>query len=152
MKVQQALKILAALLLITSAMFPVVTRSYYAGADQVVERDFIFQILHQSDGGIWYAAFIFGWPVLTITALWRKPTGKVAVAARVSEVLLVTYTGGIVWAFIVISNIPFGGISIPPSTPVTGAYLAYIALTAYAVGAIWSDISVTLRWWVKRTI
>ena len=67
------------------------------------------------------------------------------------EVLLVTYTGGIVWAFIVISNIPFGGISVPTSTAATGAYLAYLALTAYAVGAIWSDISVTLRWRLKRT-
>ncbi len=161
-KVQRASKILAAVLLIASTMLPVAVRSYYAdaqgkpvalydtgdlpnGAYRVVERDYIVQV----DRPI--VVWVFTWPIIALTALWRKQRGKLAVAVRVFELPLLAYTGLVIWATPMLANIPWAGIPVLPTSPAVGAYLGSTALVIYGASAIWSDVSLTRRWWSKRT-
>ncbi len=168
MTVQKALKIFAAILLVTSAMLPTATRSYYAdsagtpialhdtgnlpvGAYQVVvAREYLIDAFDLLDGYTWIVVLVITWPIITLSILWRKPRGKVAITVRVFEVLLLLYTSNWVWLSTWLPDAFLAGYGGPPMTAAVGAYFAYAAVSMYGAAAIWDDVSLTRSWWMVR--
>jgi hypothetical protein len=83
---------------------------------------------------------LFSWPVIPLGVLYWKPKGWIAFVTRILEPVLVATSGGFIEF---IATFFTGGRAI-------GAYTAFAALAAYAVGAIWQDVVVFRNWRAER--
>jgi hypothetical protein len=157
MSVDKALKMFGAMLLLVSVTLPMATCTRYEDAEgmrievddvenlpegvhKVVQSEYALENFDPLDGGEWLKVLAFLWPVLTLAPLWWKPRGPVAVAVRVLELLLVA------GSFFLIDFIS----SFLVDRRAIGAYLAFLALGLYGVGAIWSDVSLYRSWKTGR--
>jgi len=150
-------KSLAALLLLVSLAFPMATCSHYEdaqgtriavaegetppeGARLVTSRTYAFEDFDPSDPGEWVKALAFLWPVLALVILQRRQRGRVALGVRILEPALIglsLYVVDFVSTFFA-------------DRRAIGAYIAFLALGIYAIGALWVDAAV-YREWKKRS-
>ncbi len=157
MAVDKVLKMLGALLLLVSLMLPMATCTSYEneegrqvsvddienlpeGVHKVVQSEYALEGFDPLNGEDWLTVLAFVWPVLTIAALWWKPRGRVAIAVRVLELLFLT------GSYLFIDFIS----SFFVDDRAIGAYLAFLALGLYALGAIWSDVLLYRSWKTGR--
>jgi hypothetical protein len=143
------LKLLGALLLLVSLAFPMSTCSHYEDAEgrrvrvaegeappegvrKVISEEYALEDFHPDDPGDWVRAVAFAWPLLAFGALRLRRRGRVALAIRIAEPLLI------------------GG-SFLADSRATGAYLAFAALGLYAIATVWEDLIVYREWKAPRT-
>lgn len=165
MSVDRTLKVLGALLLLVALALPLSTCTHHVDAQgksldlvsrdewpedarEVVSYGYVLDGLHPLEGQNYWTSvqtvdlallLAFIWPVLALAVLHRKPLGPVSIAVRVLEVILVPASIGL---------IDFSASFL--TTRAIGAYWAYCALGVYAIGAIWSDLTLYQAWRTKR--
>jgi hypothetical protein len=152
------LKLLGALLLLVSLAFPMSTCSHYEDAEgrrvrvaegeappegvrKVISEEYALEDFHPDDPGDWLRIFAFAWPLLAFGALRLRRRGRVALAIRIAEPLLI---GGSILAVDFISTFL-------ADSRATGAYLAFAALGLYAIATVWEDLIVYREWKAPRT-
>jgi len=165
MPVDRTLKVLGALLLLVALALPLSTCTHHVDAQgksldlvsrdkwpedaqEVVSYGYVLSGLYPLEGQDFWTSvqainltvlLAFIWPVLALVVLHQKPLGPVAIAVRVLEVILVPASIGL---------IDFGASFL--TTRAIGAYWAYCALGVYAIGAIWSDVTLYRGWRMQR--
>ena len=165
MPVDRALKVLGALLLLVALALPLSTCTHHVDAQgksldlvsrdewpedakEVVRYRYVLSGLYPLEGQDYWTSvratdltllLAFIWPVLALAVLHRKPLGPVAIAVRGLEVILVPASIGLI-------NFSASFLT----TRAIGAYWAYCALGVYAIGAIWSDLTLYKGWRRER--
>ncbi len=144
MKLANALKVIGAVLLLLSITLPmssctetkepvseqVSPAAQINSQDSEVKYHYITDNIDLKDPGIWVTFFAFVWPILILGLLQWKKTGRAALIFRGIEILLII--SSLIW-------IDFIATFLTDRREV-GAYLAYLALAIYAVGAIRCDV------------
>jgi len=97
-----------------------------------------------------FVILLFTWPFLTLAALRWKPTGKLSLAVRILEVLLVAISVFAVWSAAEIAVVFAEIFGIAPPDHELGRDIAFAALGLYGLGAIWSDVLLMQRWRMMR--
>lgn len=150
-------KLVGALLLIVSLVFPMSTCSHYEDAEgnrakytegktppkdvrEVVSYNYAFEDFDPTDPGDWVTAFAFVWPVVALVLLQLWKYGAIALGVRVLEPLLIT---GSIFVVDFISTFL-------ADQRALGAYLAFLALAIYAVSTVWADVEVYRSWKQRR--
>ncbi|MCP4288315.1 MAG: hypothetical protein GY792_28460 [Gammaproteobacteria bacterium] len=147
----KAIKMVGALLLLLSITLPMSKCSYhvdssgnrYPRGDKIPgnaiekwEKNYAFDEFEPLDPGSWTIVLVFTWPVLALGSLQWRPHGRVSWITRGLEPLLLA---GSVYIVNFISTFFVERRDI-------GAYVAFIGLGIYAIGVIWSDISIYRNW------
>lgn len=155
MTAARLLKTIGALLLLISITLPMATctrtvKSEHSGenntspqseqvqdtASKQEKKIYILDHFSPSDPGSWISIVAFTWPVLILGILWWRKKGRVVLLVRGLEPFL------LIGSVLVVD---FASTFFADRREI-GAYLAFFAIALYAVGAIWRDISLYLRW------
>jgi hypothetical protein len=155
----RAVKALGAALVLVSLALPMATCTHYVdgagdrvavddrahpppGVTAVEEPQYALADFDPADASDWTRLATFLWPVLVLALLaWRRERGRLAVALRVVEVLLLA------WSFWLVAFIS----SFLVDRRASGAYLAFVGLGLYALGALGSDVLALKRWRAERS-
>lgn len=159
MTITKVIKVTGALILLLSITLPMSSCTYYVDPDgnkypiystlvediphdaelEVVKR-YALDDLRPLEPGFWIIALMFTWPLITLGALQWRPMGRLNLALRGFELLLL---GASAWFIDFISTVFADRREI-------GAYVAFIGLGLYAIGTIWSDILKYRSWRDER--
>ena len=150
MKLAYAFKVIGAVLLLLSMTLPMssCTETKKSVSEQAspaaqinsqhseVKYHYITDNIDLKDPAIWITFFAFVWPVLALGLLQWKKTGRTALIFRGFELLFLI--GSLMW-------IEFIATFLTDRREI-GAYLAYLALVIYAIGAIRCDVLLYRNW------
>jgi hypothetical protein len=148
----RSMKVVGAILLLASLALPMASCRHYedaqglwvdtakgqpppAGAREVVVYQYAWSGLKQEDPSL-LPLLAFVWPPVLIGLLLRWRSGRAAVLLRVLEILLLAFS---FWTVNLLATLFVDRME-------SGAYLAFVALGLYTLGAAWEDASAFRRW------
>lgn len=132
----RAVKILGALLLLISLGFPI---SQSIDQDSWAPTGSYNYALSRDpgdwlEGALWFCLLLFTWPVLMLALLSRFSRGWAALLLRTLELLALLYS----YVFVDLLSMF--------ARQETGTHLALCGFAVYALGALWEDAAIFLKW------